>query len=988
MAEQAPPSPVRTHAAYFAELARTAFDRAVALQKAGQLAAAEAWFARAHRFAPDDLTAAFALGAMRLRQGRAAEAAVLLARVTEGSDAREAWLARVGAEIQAGRAGAAAESLHQALSRFVLPAEAGLPLLLERVCREAGWPGWCALDREGRLCLGGIGTARPDLLLDGHPVRASGGGGVFLLPRAAVRGTQLAVALAGKPLLGSPILLARLRRVEGCVAAQWEGQEGALVGWAWCPADPDQEPRLEVCDSHGRHLAAVVARDLSVTAPRPLARPRGFRLEGAVLAQIRARTRGGSGRLHVRGADGRDLAGSPLGLAPPGPVRPVGPRPPLASPAPARPRRGVAVVVPVYGGGDVTRACLESVLATLPRGARVVVVDDASPDPELRGWLEGLARRRRLVLLRRARNGGFVAAANAGLRAALALPGGRDVVLLNSDTSVTPGWLEGLRAAVQAAGDIATATALSNDASILSYPRPDGPTPTPAPEGAALARLARLAARANAGRTVEIPTAVGFCMYIRRECLQAVGLLREDVFAQGYGEENDFCLRARALGWRHVAVPGVYVAHRGGASFGGMRTALLARNLAVLEALHPGYHALVAAHVAADPLAPARRRLDEAILRAGPRQPAVLLVSHDSGGGVERVLKQRCVALAAGGRRVLVLRPVPDPEGSETLPGVAVLGEGVGHATPNLRFHLPEEFAQLVRLLRRLCVAAVEVHHLLGHDPVVMELPARLGVPCDVVLHDYAWICPRITLTGPDGRYCGEPDEVAACTACLAAGEAPPFAAGMGVAALRARSAAWLAAARTVRVPSADAARRLGRYFPGREIQVDSPGESPEGRPGRPVAGGRTRVAVVGGISPEKGFDVLLACARDAAARDLPLEFVLVGHAPDDAALLESGRVFVTGPYAPGAAVAEIRAQQTHFGFLPSVWPETWCFTLGELWAAGLEAVVFDIGAPAERVRRRGRGRVLPLGLPPSAINNALLAVRVTPGHEWPLATT
>lgn len=972
MAEKAPPSSVRTRAAYFAELARTAFDRAAAFQKAGQFAAAEAWFARAHRFAPDDLTVAFALGAVQLRQGRAAEAAELLARVAAGSDAREAWLARAGAEIQAGRSGAAAESLHQALSRFVLPDEAGLPLLLERVCREAGRPGWCALDRRGRLCVGGIGTARPDLLLDGHPVRASGGGGVFLLPRAAARGTRLAVALAGESLLGSPVLLAQLRRVEGCVAAVG----GALEGWAWCPADPDQEPRLEVRDSRGRCLAAVVAKDLSVTAPRPLARPRGFRLDGAELAQIQR----GGGRLHVRGADGRDLAGSPLGLAPPGPVRPVGPRPPLASPAPARPRRGVAVVVPVYGGGEVTRACLESVLATLPRGARVVVVDDASPEPELRAWLEGLARRRRLVLLRRARNGGFVAAANAGLRAALALPGARDVVLLNSDTSVTPGWLEGLRAAVHAAGDIATATALSNDASILSYPRPD--RPAPAPEGAALARLARLAARANAGRTVEIPTAVGFCMYIRRECLQAVGLLREDVFAQGYGEENDFCLRARALGWRHVAVPGVFVAHRGGASFGGTRTALLARNLEVLEALHPGYRALVAAHVAADPLAPARRRLDEALLCAGPRRPGVLLVSHDSGGGVERVLKQRCAALAADGRRVLVLRPVPDPEGSETLPGLAVLGEGVGHATPNLCFHLPAELAALARLLRRLRVAAVEVHHLLGHDPVVMELPARLGVPCDVVLHDYAWICPRITLTGPDGRYCGEPDEEAVCTACLAAGEAPPFAAGMGVAALRARSAAWLAAARTVRVPSTDAARRLGRYFPGLEMQVDSPGEAPEGRPGRPIAGGRTRVAVVGGISPEKGFDVLLACARDAAARDLPLEFVLVGHAPDDAALLESGRVFVTGPYAPGAAAAEIRVQQAHFGFLPSVWPETWCFTLGELWAAGLEAVVFDIGAPAERVRRRGRGRVLPLGLPPPAINNALLAVRATPGHE------
>ena len=57
-------------------------------------------------------------------------------------------------------------------------------------------------------------------------------------------------------------------------------------------------------------------------------------------------------------------------------------------------------------------------------------------------------------------------------------------------------------------------------------------------------------------------------MYLRRDCLDAVGVFRDDLFAQGYGEENDFCLRARHLGWRHVAAPGVFVAHRGAQSFG------------------------------------------------------------------------------------------------------------------------------------------------------------------------------------------------------------------------------------------------------------------------------------------------------------------------------------------------------------------------------------------------------------------------------------
>ena len=78
--------------------------------------------------------------------------------------------------------------------------------------------------------------------------------------------------------------------------------------------------------------------------------------------------------------------------------------------------------------------------------------------------------------------------------------------------------------------------------------------------------------------------------------------------------------------------------------------------------------------------------------------------------------------------------------------------------------------------------------------------------------------------------------------------------------------------------------------------------------------------------------------------------------------------------YAPDEAVSLIRAQNATLALLPSIWPETWCFGLGEAWRAGLRVAAFDIGAQAERIRRTGRGFLLPLGLPAHAINNALIA--------------
>ena len=117
-------------------------------------------------------------------------------------------------------------------------------------------------------------------------------------------------------------------------------------------------------------------------------------------------------------------------------------------------------------------------------------------------------------------------------------------------------------------------------------------------------------------------------MFIRRDCLDQVGPFRAELYAQGYGEENDFCMRARAIGWRHVAAAGIFAGHVGGASFGGARAHLLARNLALLNAQHPGYDALIAADQAGPALALARRRMDRIALASQRRRGRARAAHH------------------------------------------------------------------------------------------------------------------------------------------------------------------------------------------------------------------------------------------------------------------------------------------------------------------------------------------------------------------------
>lgn len=275
------------------------------------------------------------------------------------------------------------------------------------------------------------------------------------------------------------------------------------------------------------------------------------------------------------------------------------------------------VVVPVYNALEPLDACLASLDRTLPAGARVLVADDASTDPRvaplLASWLARTPLQAQVVT--RAANLGFPANCNA----AFDETGDADVVLLNSDAVATTGWLQQLARCAASDARIASISPWSNNAEICSFPRFCEDNPAPEHPDA----VAEAAASMGAPEYPELPTTVGFCLYLRRAALRQLGGFDACTFGSGYGEENDWCLRAAAMGWRNVLCDSAYVLHRGGASFGPLGLAPNGQNLERLLARWPDYNERVARFIMADPLAPLRQRLAErlqALAAAGPQR--------------------------------------------------------------------------------------------------------------------------------------------------------------------------------------------------------------------------------------------------------------------------------------------------------------------------------------------------------------------------------
>jgi O-antigen biosynthesis protein len=642
-------------------------------------------------------------------------------------------------------------------------------------------------------------------------------------------------------------------------------------------------------------------------------------------------------------------------------------------PRPSAPR--LDVVVPVYAGVQESLRCLWSVLTCpVKTPFELVVIDDCSPDPALSAFLRELAGLGLLKLLVNPANLGFVATVNSGL----SLHWDRDAVILNADTQVYGDWLDRLVAHAHAEPRAASITPLSNNATVCSYPR------TLHSNWERLevagAEIDALAAACNRGDHVIVPTGVGFCMWMRRTCLDSVGLLDTERFGRGYGEENDWCMRTNAAGWVQLIATDIYVLHQGSVSF---RAEASERTRAALQTLldrHPDYQKRIDTWIASDPLHPARARLDAARLRR-PQEPAgnsallstVLMVSHARGGGTARHEEEEAQRLMTErGLATVFLRP-SRAKGCVSLssPGMTEL--------PNLDALPLQREGLLLDILRGLSLQEVQLHHLADHASTLTDLlPAwceMLGVPLKVTLHDYYMVCPRINLVDASGRYCGEPAPDA-CDRCLQR-DAEGRAAGPIVSWRRSHGRLLASAAERL-VPDPDVATRLKRYFPAQVFTVKA--HEPLVRLAPVAPGSRPavrHVLVIGSLSVIKGYEVLLGLAEAAASRTAGLRFTLLGHSKDDASLRQAG-VDVRGRYEDPQLPRLIEEVAPDLILLPSVWPETYSYVLSAAMASGRRVATFDLGAPARRLREAGADAIfLPID---EAAHPELLAGRLLAG--------
>lgn len=608
------------------------------------------------------------------------------------------------------------------------------------------------------------------------------------------------------------------------------------------------------------------------------------------------------------------------------------------------------VVLPVYKGLDETLCSVFHALKSrISDSYSLLVINDCGPDEELNIKLQQLSEKGLFDYYCNKTNLGFVKTVNYAITH---LSHNLDVILLNSDAFVFPGWFEKMIRYADQDESIATITPMSNNATICSYPFTNYDNNkeleiTPA-------QLNNLASEINKNLYVETPTGVGFCFYMRRTVIDKIGLLDDVHFKVGYGEENDFCMRAIHAGFKNIIIGDVFVFHVGSVSFSATKEENMKRGANALKLKHPNYNYLVHNFINADPPSVLRTNLDLARLKfIIKNQKCIVFISHNWGGGINTYLEQIinkytnesifCIVLTVHDRELysISLKKFERLD-FNNLKNLSLRG--------NLDF--------LNLFFKTIDPDLVHINSFAGLDwyyhQKLLTYFSSSNLKYKFVIHDYACMSNDYTLLSPEYIYEKEPSLE---KRNIWNNFKTPIS-NLNMTDVFERQAAYadfFHNCSIIEAPSKRARDIILTDFPDLNINVIPHDTLVKNilpaRRSKEI--GKIKIATIGAIGLAKGSQLLSALALDSQTRDLNLTYFVVGYV--NAALkqdMKKNGISISGKFQnENECINILREISPDIVLLPSICEETFCYTLSIVLALKIPTIVFDIGAQSERTQ-------------------------------------
>ena len=603
----------------------------------------------------------------------------------------------------------------------------------------------------------------------------------------------------------------------------------------------------------------------------------------------------------------------------------------------------VDIIVPVYNGYEYLDGLFKSIEKTNMQ-YRLIIVNDKSPDEHVTTYLREYAEAdEHVILLENEKNLGFVKSVNRGLEHSE-----NHVVLVNTDVEVSPMWLERLIAPIILGKNVATSTPFTTCGTICSFPDMGKDN-----EIFLKMSVEEIDTEFSGIKPAyfELPTGVGFCMGMNKNVLKKIGRLDDIAFGKGYGEENDWCQRAIKAGYTNVLVDNLFVYHKHGGSFLSEEKAkLIERNTTELLKKHPDYMQQVARFCSSDPAASIREYVKMRLLLKQYGQPAVF-INHNLGGGATNYIKQQ--------KDIFTSSPV-------------II---ISYDSEYMQFYLDfycnshevkyrlESIEEVETVFSWTGIQTIYINEIVTY-PELYQMLKRIQVwkeqyHADLImfLHDYYPVCPSLNLLNNQGIYCAVP-EIGQCRKCIKDNRYLANREYESVQMWRNNWETFLKNCDEIRCFSEDSARILRKAYGNLDAITVIPHKVEYMIPvdKRFKTTDKLTIGVLGALTYHKGLHVIRGMVEQIEKTKSNVQIVLIGTVQEE---FYSPCFRCTGKYTPAELPALMFREDIDILFISSICPETFSYTAEEAMKMNMPVACFDIGAPAERVKKYEKGIII-----------------------------